>query len=284
MPIENVAVIGAGTMGSGIAQVAASSGMNVRMIDASSDAVSKGVQRITESLARMAKKGTITAEQAAEIPKRVQTSTDLGEAKNADIVIEAIFEDEAVKRATWTKLDTLCRTDALFATNTSSISITQLAAAVRRPERFAGMHFFNPVPMMKLIEVIRGNRTDNATCTAIVELSKRMGKTPIEVNDYPGFISNRVLMPLINEAIFAVFEGVAKPEAVDEIFKLGMAHPMGPLQLADFIGLDVCLNIMEVLQRGFGDSKYRPCPLLKQMVASGKLGRKSGAGFYTYGT
>jgi 3-hydroxybutyryl-CoA dehydrogenase len=280
--IENMAVIGAGTMGSGIAQVAATSGLNVRMIDAAPDAISKGMQRITDSLARMAKKGTITAADAEAAPKRIQTSADLADAKSADIVVEAIFEDEAVKRATWTKLDSVCRTEAIFASNTSSISITQLAAAVRRPERFAGMHFFNPVPMMKLVEVIRGNRTDDATCKTVVELSKRMGKTPIEVNDYPGFISNRVLMPLINEAIFAVFEGVAKPEAIDEIFKLGMAHPMGPLQLADFIGLDVCLNIMEVLLRGFGDPKYRPCPLLRQMVASGKLGRKSGAGFYNY--
>jgi 3-hydroxybutyryl-CoA dehydrogenase len=282
--IENVAVIGAGTMGSGIAQVAAASGLNVRMIDAAPDALAKGMQRVAESLSRMAKKGTITAAQNAEIPKRIQISADLADAKSADIVIEAIFEDETVKRATWTKLDAVCRADAIYASNTSSISITQLAAAVRRPERFAGMHFFNPVPVMKLVEVIRGNRTDDATCSAIVELSKRLGKTPIEVNDYPGFISNRVLMPLINEAIFAVFEGVAKPEAIDEIFKLGMAHPMGPLQLADFIGLDVCLNILEVLQLGFGDPKYRPCPLLRQMVASGKLGRKSGAGFYVYNT
>ena len=205
-------------------------------------------------------------------------AANLSEAADADIVIEAIFEDENVKRATWQKLDGLCRDTVIFASNTSSISITRLAAVVKKPERFIGMHFFNPVPVMKLVEVIRGNRTSPETCATVVELSKKMGKTPIEVNDFPGFISNRVLMPLINEAIFAVFEGVAKPEAIDEIFKLGMAHPMGPLQLADFIGLDVCLNIMEVLQRGFGDPKYRPCPLLRQMGGLGEAGAKNRSG------
>jgi 3-hydroxybutyryl-CoA dehydrogenase len=280
--IQTVAVIGAGTMGSGIAQVAASSGLKVVLIDAAPEALSKGLQRIQESLARVVKKGTLSAADSEAALKRVQTSADLGGARDAELVIEAIFEDEGVKRSTWQKLDGVCRPDAILASNTSSISITLIAAVVRNPERFIGMHFFNPVPVMKLVEVIRGNRTSDATCATVVELSKRLGKTPIEVNDYPGFVSNRVLMPLINEAIFAVFEGVAKPEAIDEIFKLGMAHPMGPLQLADFIGLDVCLNILEVLQRGFGDPKYRPCPLLRQMVASGKLGRKSGAGFYTY--
>ena len=280
--IQTVAVIGAGTMGSGIAQVAAAAGLPVRMIDASADALNKGVQRVHDSLTRLAKKGTISAADAEATSKRVKPAADLSEAKDSDIVIEAIFEDETVKRETWKKLDAFCRPAAIFASNTSSISITRLAAVVKNPERFAGMHFFNPVPVMKLVEVIRGNRTSDETCAAVVELSKRLGKTAIEVNDYPGFVSNRVLMPLINEAIFAVYEGVAKPEAIDEIFKLGMAHPMGPLTLADFIGLDVCLNIMEVLVRGFGDPKYRPCPLLRQMVDSGKLGRKSGMGFYTY--
>jgi 3-hydroxybutyryl-CoA dehydrogenase len=280
--IRNVAVIGAGTMGSGIAQVAASSGYPVTMFDVSSEALSKGTQRIKDSLDRLVKKGTLQANDAAEIQKRVKTASDYGEAKTADIVIEAVFEDEAVKKQTWTKLDVICRAETIFATNTSSISISQLASAVKNPQRYIGMHFFNPVPVMKLVEVIRGNRTSDETCASVVELSKKMGKSPIEVNDYPGFVSNRVLMPLINEAIFALFEGVAKAEAIDEIFKLGMAHPMGPLTLADFIGLDVCLNIMEVLQKGFGDPKYRPCPLLRQMVAAGKLGRKSGEGFYKY--
>ncbi len=280
--IKSVAVIGAGTMGSGIAQVAATGGLSVTLIDVLPEALAKGVARIQESLARVVKKGTLSEADSQLAQRRISSSSELNDAKSADLVVEAIFEDEAVKRATWQKLDGICRPDAILASNTSSISITKLAAVVQNPERFIGMHFFNPVPVMKLVEVIRGNRTTDATCAAVVELSKRLGKTPIEVNDFPGFVSNRVLMPLINEAIFAVFEGVAKPEAIDEIFKLGMAHPMGPLQLADFIGLDVCLNIMEVLQRGFGDPKYRPCPLLRQMVASGKLGRKSGTGFYAY--
>ena len=282
MPIQTVAVIGAGTMGSGIAQVAASSGLNVKLFDTTNEALSKATQRIKDSLERLAKKNAIPANDAVEIPKRIATSVDYNAASDCDAVIEAVFEDENVKRLTWQKLDAICRADAILGTNTSSISITQLAQSVKNPQRFIGMHFFNPVPVMKLVEVIRGNRTDDATCAAVVELSRKMGKTPIEANDYPGFVSNRVLAPLINEAIFAVYEGVAKPEAIDEIFKLGMAHPMGPLTLADFIGLDVCLNIMEVLQKGFGDPKYRPCPLLRQMVAAGKLGRKSGQGFYKY--
>jgi 3-hydroxybutyryl-CoA dehydrogenase len=280
--IRNVAVIGAGTMGSGIAQVAASSGFPVKIFDVSAEALGKGTRRIKDSLARLAKKGALQESDVAAIVQRVTTSTDYNDAKNADIIIEAVFEDENVKRQTWTKLDSICRADAIFATNTSSISISQLASSVKNPDRYIGMHFFNPVPVMKLVEVIRANRTSDATCAKVIELSRKMGKNPIEVNDYPGFVSNRVLMPLINEAIFALFEGVAKAEAIDEIFKLGMAHPMGPLTLADFIGLDVCLNILEVLQRGFGDPKYRPCPLLRQMVAAGKLGRKSGEGFYKY--
>ena len=280
--IKTMAVIGAGTMGSGIAQVGASAGLSVKLFDTTQESLNQANKRIKESVERMEKKNALAHDQAIAIPERISTSTDLAGAADAGIVIEAVFEDETIKRQLWLKLTAFCRQDAIFASNTSSISITQLASSVSRPERFIGMHFFNPVPVMKLIEVIRGNRTDDETCSAVMELSKEFGKTPIEVNDYPGFISNRVLMPMINEAIFAVYEGVAKPEAIDEIFKLGMAHPMGPLTLADFIGLDVCLNILEVLQKGFGEPKYRPCPLLRQMVAAGKLGRKSGQGFYRY--
>jgi len=256
--IQNCAVIGAGTMGSGIAQVAASAGLPVTMIDASADALGRGMQRIQDSLARLVKKGTLKPEDAEAITKRIKPSPELSEAGGADLVIEAIFEDEAVKRATWEKLNAACRADAIFASNTSSISISRLAAAVANPERFIGMHFFNPVPVMKLIEVIRGNRTSPEACATVVELSKRLGKNADRGQRLPRLHLHRVLMPLINEAIFAVYEGVAKPEAIDEIFKLGMAHPMGPLTLADFIGLDVCLNIMEVLQRGFRRSQVPP--------------------------
>jgi 3-hydroxybutyryl-CoA dehydrogenase len=277
-----IAVIGAGTMGSGIAQVAASTGFQVIMIDANAAALARAGDRIKDSLARLVKKAVITDADAAASQSRIRPSAKLEDAVPAGLIIEAIFENETAKADTWKILDKACSADAVFATNTSSISITSLTNAVSKPERYIGMHFFNPVPVMKLVEVIRGNRTSDATCKTVFELSQRMGKTPIQVNDYPGFVSNRVLMPLINEAIFAVFEGVAKAEAIDEIFKLGMAHPMGPLTLADFIGLDVCLNIMEVLHKGFGDQRYRPCPLLKQMVAAGKLGKKSGEGFYKY--
>ncbi|MBI3492394.1 MAG: 3-hydroxybutyryl-CoA dehydrogenase [Acidobacteria bacterium] len=280
--LEKVAVIGAGTMGAGIAQVAASSGVQTILIDTGKAQLEKARNTIETSLQRMASKGTLTQAQGMETAKRISFTIDITDAEESDLVVEAVFEREDIKREIWEKLDALCKPDALFASNTSSISITQLAAISKRPELFIGMHFFNPVPVMKLVEVIRGNKTSDATAAKIMQLAQELGKTPVEVKDFPGFVSNRVLMPLLNEAMFAVYEGVASPEAVDHVFKLGMAHPMGPLTLADFIGLDVCLNIMEVLQDGFGDPKYRPCPLLKQMVAAGKLGRKSGEGFYKY--
>lgn len=280
--IERIAVVGAGTMGSGIAQVAGAAGLPVTLIDMGQEQLDRALGIIKKSLGRLVKKEKLTQEGADEIVGRVSTSTELEAAKDADLIIEAVFELEELKVEAWQKLEGIAKSDALFATNTSSISITKLAAATQRPEKYIGMHFFNPVPMMKLVEVIRGNKTSDETCDTIVQLSKDLGKTPVAVNDYPGFVSNRVLMPLINEAIFAVFEGVADAKAVDEVFKLGMAHPMGPLTLADFIGLDVCLNILEVLQSGLGDPKYRPCPLLRQMVAAGKLGRKTKEGFYTY--
>jgi len=280
--VKKIAVIGSGTMGSGIAQVAAAAGVDTLLIDTAKAQLEKARNTIDGSLQRLVKKGTLAEDVREATLKRISTTIDLTDAEDADVAIEAVFERLDVKREIWQKLDAVCKPETLFASNTSSISITELAACTKRPEQYIGMHFFNPVPVMKLVEVIRGNKTSDATTAKVVQLAKEFGKAPVEVKDFPGFVSNRVLMPLINEAIFAVYEGVATPEAVDEVFKLGMAHPMGPLTLADFIGLDVCLNIMEVLQDGFGDPKYRPCPLLKQMVAAGRLGRKSGEGFYRY--
>ncbi|MBE7464898.1 MAG: NAD(P)-binding domain-containing protein [Planctomycetes bacterium] len=280
--IERISVIGAGTMGSGIAQVCAAAGKQVTLIDTGPAQLEAARVKVQDSLRRMVKKGALTQADAEAALTRIRPAPELAAAKDAQLVIEAIFEKESIKLDTWHALESLCPPGVLFASNTSSISITKLASATQRPELFIGMHFFNPVPVMKLVEVIRGNKTSAETNRIVVELSRELGKSPVEVNDYPGFVSNRVLMPLINEAIFAVFEGVATPEAVDEVFKLGMAHPMGPLTLADFIGLDVCLDIMNVLHEGFGDPKYRPCPLLKQMVAAGKLGRKTKHGFYAY--
>src|ERR1043165_917242 len=277
-----IAVIGAGTMGRGIAQVAAAAGHAVKLIDTSEDALHAALHGIQHSLSRLVSKALLKPDADELISKRIVHASDLTTAADADAIVEAIFENEQAKLDIWKKLAAICKEDALLATNTSSISITKLAAAVKRPERFVGMHFFNPVPMMKLVEIIRGNRTSDETVARTMALAQDMGKTPVEARDFPGFVSNRVLMPMINEAIFAVFEGIGTPEAIDEIMKLGMAHPMGPLTLADFIGLDICLAIMEVLQQGFGDSKYRPCPLLRQMVAAGKLGRKGGEGFYKY--
>ncbi len=277
-----IAVIGAGTMGAGIAQTAAACGHSVKLIDSQAAALQRARTAIETSMQRLLKKTVVDAAEAERISKRILISTDLIYAADATVTIEAITENESAKLQTWTHLSEICSEKTLFASNTSSISITLLANSVTAPERFIGMHFFNPVPVMKLVELVRGNRTSDESMQAARELAAEMGKTPVEARDFPGFVANRVLMPMINEAIFTVYEGVATPGAVDDIMKLGMAHPMGPLALADFIGLDVCLAVMEVLHRGFGDSKYRACPLLKQMVAAGKLGKKSGEGFFKY--
>ncbi len=277
-----IAVIGAGTMGAGIAQAAAASGFNVRLIDTSQDALHRAVGSIGESISRLVKKAHLTKEAGDAAAQRIAKSSDIFYAADAEIVIEAVYEDERVKRETWKQLSSISKETALFASNTSGISITRLASAVKRPERFVGMHFFNPVPVMKLVEVVRGNRTSDETATAAFDFAKALGKVPIAARDLPGFAVNRVLMPLINEAAFAVFEGVAPAADIDQMLKLGANHPMGPLELADFIGLDVCLAVMETLQNSFGDPKYRPCPLLRQLVDAGKLGRKAKEGFFKY--
>lgn len=280
--MKQAAVVGGGTMGNGIAHVFALHGWNVALIDAAPAALEKARATIRTNLERQAKKGTIAAEAIEETLGRITTTTEMSAASGASIAVEAVSENPAVKFAVFQALDKVLPAEAILASNTSSISITELAARTGRADKVVGMHFMNPVPMMELVEVIRGHATSDATTAAVMELSKALGKTPVEVNDYPGFVANRVLMPMINEAIFCVMEGVATPEAIDTVMKLGMAHPMGPLTLADFIGLDVCLAILEVLHRGLGDDKYRPCPLLRRMVAAGYLGRKSGRGFYSY--
>jgi 3-hydroxybutyryl-CoA dehydrogenase len=277
-----VAVIGAGTMGNGIAQVFASCGHDVTMIDVSADALEKGFKAVRGSLARVVKKGALSQEAADQVVARIRPATTVADARNADLAIEAATENPALKFSLFAELDRTCRPEVILASNTSSISITEIAAKTGRPDQVIGMHFMNPVPVMQLVEVIRGQATSEATTEAVMELARALGKTPVEVNDYPGFVSNRVLMPMINEAVYCVMEGVAKPEAIDTVMKLGMAHPMGPLALADLIGLDTCLAILEVLHRGLGDDKYRPCPLLRRMVAAGHLGRKAGRGFYSY--
>jgi 3-hydroxybutyryl-CoA dehydrogenase len=280
--MKQIVVIGAGTMGNGIAHTAAASGFDVTLIDVAETFLDRGMSTIATNLQRGVDKGKMTAEDKQQILGRIRPTSDISAAANADIVIEAIVENLGAKTQLFANLDSLTGADCILASNTSSISITKIAASTRRPDKVIGMHFMNPVPVMTLVEVIRGIATSDETYARVAELSARMGKTAIEVNDYPGFISNRVLMPMINEAIFALFEGVATPESIDGVMKLGMNHPMGPLTLADFIGLDVCLAILRVLEEGFGDPKYRPCPLLVKMVDAGWLGRKSGRGFYDY--
>lgn len=282
MSIQQIMVIGAGQMGSGIAQVCAMAGYDVVLHDMKDEFVQKGIGTIQKNLSRQVEKGRIDESEKEAILSRLTPSISLENASGADLVIEAVVENMDVKTQLFKMLDQYAPAHAILASNTSSLPITEIAAATERPEKVIGMHFMNPVPVMKLVEIIRGLQTSDDVYETIESVSKKLQKVPVEVNDFPGFISNRILMPMINEAIFAVYEGVATPEAVDEIMKLGMNHPMGPLTLADFIGLDTCLYIMETLHEGFGDDKYRPCPLLRKYVKAGWLGKKTGKGFYSY--
>jgi 3-hydroxybutyryl-CoA dehydrogenase len=277
-----VGVVGAGTMGNGIAQVFAQAGHPVTLRDLDQAILDRARAQIDRSLGKLVEKGRLPAAERAATLERITATTDLAAVASADLVIEAVVENLETKRTLFAELDRMAGPASILASNTSSISITKLGAATRRPDKVIGMHFMNPVPLMALVEVIRGQATSDQTTRAVMDLARGLGKTPVEVSDFPGFVANRVLMPMINEAIFAVYEGVARAEAIDEVMKLGMNHPMGPLTLADFIGLDVCLAILEVLHEGLGDPKYRPCPLLRRMVDAGWLGRKSGRGFYTY--
>ncbi len=280
LAVEKIQVVGAGQMGSGIAQVAAQAGLTVHLADVDEATLRKGLEAIEKNLSRSVEKERISREEMDETLARIDSGTEY--AADADLAIEAVVEVAEVKAEVFRALNERLGEDAILATNTSSISITELAATTRRPERFIGMHFFNPVPLMKLVEIVRGLQTSDETFGAAHELAERLGKEPVEVRDSPGFVSNRVLLPMINEAVYCVMEGVAGPEEVDTVMKLGMNHPMGPLALADLIGLDTCLHIMEVLHEGLGDTKYRPCPLLRRYVAAGRLGHKSGKGFYEY--
>jgi 3-hydroxybutyryl-CoA dehydrogenase len=283
MEIARMGVVGAGTMGSGIAQVAAQSGLDVVLVDISAPALAKGLAAIDKSLEKLVAKGKLASDERTAARARLTSAGELGALAGCDLVVEAVVEKFEVKRQVLAALDHVLGAGAILATNTSSISITRLAAVTGRPERVIGMHFMNPVPLMQLVEIIRGLQTSQETCDAVHAATRKLGRTPVEVNDSPGFVSNRVLLPMINEAVFCLHEGVGEAAAIDEVMKLGMNHPMGPLALADLIGLDVCLDILRVLEEGFGDPKYRPCPLLVKMVDAGYLGRKSGRGFYAYG-
>jgi 3-hydroxybutyryl-CoA dehydrogenase len=280
--VKKIMVVGAGQMGSGIAQVCAMAGYDVFLHDLKQEYVDRGLTTITKNLMRQVEKGRMTEEEKESILHRITPSLDLNNASNVDLVIEAAVENMEVKTSIFAQLDEIAPEHAILATNTSSLPITEIAAATKRPEKVIGMHFMNPVPVMKLVEIIRGLATADEVYQTIEDITRKLNKVPVEVNDFPGFVSNRILMPMINEAIYTLYEGVATKEAIDEVMKLGMNHPMGPLTLADFIGLDTCLYIMETLHEGFGDDKYRPCPLLRKYVKAGWLGRKTGKGFYTY--